>query len=81
MKKYYEVSSAYGIAYRYVEDNELFKYVTANGMETYYKNRIYHREDGPAVITADGKTKLYYLNNKILDKEVWEKLIKMKAFW
>mgnify|MGYP003345210780 CR=1 FL=1 len=44
--------------------------VDSYGVERWYKNYFFHREDGPAVILPDGY-KEYYLKGEYLTFEEW----------
>jgi len=53
--------------------------INSNGDKIWYKNSLYHREDGPAVEHASGD-KEWYIENKLHTQEEFEKLIKLRIF-
>lgn len=49
----------------------------------YFNKRVFHREDGPAIITPEGNMLWFYKGKKIncSSQREFEKLIALKAFW
>ena len=55
-----------------------------NGAVGWYVDGLLHREDGPAIIHADGKAFYWYRGTyhpDVSDNQYWIKLCKLKAFW
>ena len=67
-----------GCIVKLTEENKMLEYtvkVDEYGTKSWYLNGKYHREDGPAVESADG-SKEWYLNGKCLSEKEWEKRTK-----
>jgi len=69
----------------YYLDNVLYAIEFSNGTKTWFKNGLFHREDGPAIEYANGnkewwlKHKIYGFNNAFT-YESWKKFVKTLIF-
>jgi hypothetical protein len=54
-----------------------------DGLVIYYRGRVIHREDGPAVIEANGNKEWFFNGVHIpcTNQNQFERLLKLKAFW